>query len=70
MKARAQRHLDGCRVNTDRMAMDVLALADLAERLQQQLHEQRQPAQAAARASGPMAGAIDDILAGAFGKQG
>lgn len=64
MAAQAQRHLDGSRVNTDRMAKNVLALVDMVRALQQQLHEDHQPADAGAAPKQYRSAreAIDDVF--------
>jgi hypothetical protein len=69
MESRAQRHLDGCRVNTDRMAKDVLALVATVRTLQQQLHEADAPSEPVAiNAHGSFQDALDEVLDGALGK--
>jgi hypothetical protein len=46
MESQAQRHLDGSRVNVDRMAKNVLVLVGQVRALQQQVHELRQQGEA------------------------
>lgn len=65
MADRAQRHLDGMRVSTDRMAKDVLALVATVRALQQQAHEEREPEPMTY--SVPAGGKLDDILDEVFG---
>jgi hypothetical protein len=69
MAAQAQRHLDGSRVNVDRMAKNVLALVEMVRALQQQAHDAEPAPRSTVSASGPMASAIDDLLAEAFGEK-
>lgn len=67
METQAQRHLDGCRVNTDRMAKNVLELTKLVRALQRQLHRAREgaePLTVQVPAGGDFASAIDEILGG------
>lgn len=71
MEAQAQRHLDGCRVNVDRMALNQLELVRQVRALQQQVHGLRQqlPGQAPAGAEPKQyrsaKEAIDEMLRGA-----
>lgn len=61
METRAQRHRDGMRVNTDWMAKDVLALVASVRALQQQAHEEREPAGPVPQTHSSFQGALNEV---------
>lgn len=65
MEAQARRHLDGSRVNTDRMALNVIELVRQVRALQQQRHAEQAPDQPEPKTYSSAKAAIDDMLRGA-----
>jgi hypothetical protein len=67
MAAQAQRHLDGSRVNTDRMAKNVLVLVEQVRALEDRLYALTSTAETIAEPKNYSSAreAIDDMLRGA-----